>query len=94
MHCHIWLDVAMRRVRIAELKDHLSSNLRAVEAGETVEVMDRDRPIARIVPIDPEPTIALRPAERPFSEIRDRVYPPLNLPVSSLELLLQERGDR
>jgi len=84
----------MRRIRIADLKDHLSANLRAVEAGETVEVMDRNRPIARIVPINDEPVLVPRPAERPFAEIRDRVYPAANWGVSSLELLLEERGDR
>jgi antitoxin (DNA-binding transcriptional repressor) of toxin-antitoxin stability system len=82
------------RVRIAELKDHLSAHLRAVEAGETVEVLDRDRPIARIVPIDATPRLTLIPAERPFSEIRDRVYPRVDLGISSLDLLLEERGDR
>ena len=82
------------RVRIAELKDHLSAHLRAVEAGETVEVLDRDRPIARIVPIDSDRSVTIIPAKRPFAEIRDRVYPTAGWPVSSLELLLEERGDR
>jgi antitoxin (DNA-binding transcriptional repressor) of toxin-antitoxin stability system len=84
----------MKQVRIAELKDHLSANLRAVEAGETVEVLDRDRPIARIVPIGSDRSLTLIPAQRPFSEIRDRVYPRVDLGVSSLELLLEERGNR
>jgi antitoxin (DNA-binding transcriptional repressor) of toxin-antitoxin stability system len=82
------------RVRIAELKDHLSAHLRAVEAGETIEVLDRERPIARIVPLDSSGSVTLIPAQRPFAEIRDRVYPSIGLPVSSLELLLEERGDR
>ncbi len=82
------------RVRIADLKDHLSAHLRAVEAGETVEVLDRDRPIARIVPIDAGRSVTLIPAKRPFSEIRDRVYPAARWPISSLDLLLEERGDR
>src|SRR5689334_8589896 len=46
----LWPDLAMKRVKIAELKDHLSSHLRAVERGATIEVTDRERPIARIVP--------------------------------------------
>jgi antitoxin (DNA-binding transcriptional repressor) of toxin-antitoxin stability system len=82
------------RVRIADLKDHLSAHLRAVEAGETVEVLDRDRPIARIVPIDSDRSVTIIPAKRSFAEIRDRVYEPLNLPMTSLELLLEERGNR
>ena len=47
----LWLDVAMKRVKIAELKDQLSCHLREVERGGEVEVTDRDRPIARIVPV-------------------------------------------
>ena len=30
----------------------------------------------------------------PFSEIKDKVYPPVHLPVSSLDLLMEERGQR
>jgi prevent-host-death family protein len=41
----------MLRVKIAELKNHLSRYLRAVRSGEEVEVMDRERPIAWLSPI-------------------------------------------
>ena len=41
----------MLQVKIAELKNHLSRYLRVVRAGEEVEVMDRNRPIARLTPI-------------------------------------------
>ena len=40
-----------RTVRIAELKARLSEYLRAVRRGETIAVMDRDTPVAQIVPI-------------------------------------------
>ena len=42
--------MAMKRIKIADLKDHLSEHLRAVERGAEVVVTDRDRPIARISP--------------------------------------------
>jgi prevent-host-death family protein len=42
----------IRQVRIAELKARLSEYLRAVRRGETVSVLDRETPIARIVPIE------------------------------------------
>lgn len=38
----------MLRVPVSELKNKLSAYLRRVRAGETVVVMDRDRPVARI----------------------------------------------
>jgi len=85
----------MKHVKIAELKDQLSRHLREVEQGEEIIVTDRSRPIARIVPIERvDPPIVLRPPKEPFSTIRDKVYPPANLRISSLELLLEERGDR
>src|SRR5438094_205007 len=46
----MWLNIAMKTVKIAELKNHLSEHLRAVEAGDEIIVTDRNRPIARIVP--------------------------------------------
>lgn len=91
----LWLDMAMKRVGIAELKDQLSRHLRAAEAGEAIEVTDHTRPIVRIVPVrrEGEP-LTIRPALRPFSEVRDRRFEPLGLAVSSTDMLLEERGRR
>ncbi len=83
----------MKRVRIAELKDTLSAHLRAVEAGAEVEVTDRGRPIARIVPVT-ERRIALRPPGRSFVSLRERVYSPLPHPSDSTALLREERQGR
>lgn len=83
----------MKRVGIAELKNALSRTLRLVERGEVVEVLDRARPIARIVPTARSTTVAIRPATRPFASIRDRTYPRLTTEVDSLALLRQERAD-
>ena len=85
----------MKSVRIAELKDHLSEHLRAVEHGAVIEVRDRDRPIARIVPAaSPQVELAVRRARKAFTSIRDRRYPPARWKISSLELLREERGSR
>jgi prevent-host-death family protein len=86
--------MAMKRVGIAQLKDNLSAHLRSVEAGEVVEVMDRARPIARIVPVSTRPSITLRPAKRPFASVRDRTYPPIAPGIDVLELLREERAER
>lgn len=40
------------RVNIRELKNRLSEYLRRVKAGETIEVIERGRPIGLIVPVD------------------------------------------
>ena len=40
-----------KRVKISELKARLSEYLRHVRRGYTVEVMDRETPVARIKPV-------------------------------------------
>jgi prevent-host-death family protein len=41
----------MEKVSVSRLKDQLSAYLRKVRQGQTVLVMDRNRPIARLTPI-------------------------------------------
>ena len=41
----------MQKAKIAELKNNLSRYLEHVREGGTVLVFDRDRPIARIIPL-------------------------------------------
>ena len=91
---HVWLDMAMKRVGVAELKDQLSKHLRAVERGAEVEVTDRDRPIARIVPVRSPTSVAVQPPRRPFASIRARRYKRAGWTVGSSELLIQERQGR
>ncbi len=85
----------MTRVRISELKGHLSEHLRAAEAGEVIEVMDRSRPIARIVPVAADEVgLEIIPAERPFASVRAVRLPPAKLGKASLAALREERGTR
>lgn len=85
----------MNTVKIADLKDHLSAHLRAVEAGAEIVVTDRNRPIARIVPVAQLTTrVTLKPPTRDFAEVRDLVRPRTDLGISSTELLLEERRER
>ncbi|MBA2341731.1 MAG: type II toxin-antitoxin system prevent-host-death family antitoxin [Pyrinomonadaceae bacterium] len=41
----------MRTVNIADLKNNLSAHLERVRAGEELLVKDRNRPIAKLVPL-------------------------------------------
>jgi prevent-host-death family protein len=85
----------MKSVMIAELKDHLSTYLRAVERGSEVEVTDRGRPIARIVPVPAgAPSVDVIPPSRPFDEVRDRRRVPARWAVDSTTLLTEERQER
>ena len=85
----------MKRVKIAELKDQLSRHLREVERGNEVEVTDRDRPIARIIPVlGMRPSLVLIPPKRPFSAVRRKRHASAGWKISSTDLLLEERQQR
>ncbi|MGH8566634.1 MAG: type II toxin-antitoxin system Phd/YefM family antitoxin, partial [Gammaproteobacteria bacterium] len=43
--------MTMKQVRIAELKARLSEYLRVVRRGETIAILDRETPVAQIVPV-------------------------------------------
>jgi prevent-host-death family protein len=43
--------LSMRSANIADLRNHLTQFLKAVRAGEKIVVRDRQRPIAKIVPL-------------------------------------------
>jgi prevent-host-death family protein len=82
-------------VGIAELKARLSHYLRAVQQGRQLTVLDRDRPIARIVPHSGNPVqLSVREpvgAARP-SDVE--LPPPIEIDVDVVDVLLEERGER
>lgn len=90
-------NMTMTTVRIAELKARLSEHLRKVRAGRSLTILDRDTPIARIVPWDgSSSSLKTRP---PLSgaPLLHKVKLPAPLPIRGdiVELLLEERqGDR
>lgn len=89
-------NVVMKRVRIADLKAKLSEHLRAVRRGETIAVLDRDTPIARIVPAGGHAPLRIRlpaPGTLPLNQIRR--LEPLDAGLDVVDLLLEERqGNR
>ena len=82
-----------RPLRVAELKARLSHYLRAVRAGRSLTVFDRDTPVARLVPVAPGP--AELPSTKPTRRLRDiQVPPPLGRTVGSAAALREERRER
>ena len=81
----------MGTVRIAELKSRLSKHLRAVRKGRTLTVLDRDTPVARIIPYAAE-TIEVRRATRRLRDLR--LPPPPAARTDSLAILLDDRRRR
>ncbi len=87
----------MAQVRVAELKARLSEYLRRVRRGQTVTVLDRDTPIARIIPyVNDAKALTVRRPVKPQPPHRVPLPPPLDLGgIDVVDLLLEERqGDR
>ena len=83
----------MKAVGTADLKTNLSRHLREVRAGETLTVLDRRTPIARIVPIDDQRgELVVRPAQGSLQDIP--VPAPANLDIDIVALLTEERAER
>ena len=82
----------MKSVRIAELKSRLSKYLRAVRNGETIAVLDRETPVAQIVPVRKGVALRIRkPAPGTPTPNRVKRPKPLKLDIDIVDLLLEER---
>jgi len=86
----------MESVRIAELKSRLSEHLRRVRRGLSITVLDRNTPVARLVPYDDRSSLTVRKPARDAPRLRDISLPsPLELQTDVVALLLEERqGER
>jgi len=85
----------MRSVGIAELRSQLSRYLRDVQRGESVLVVDRETPIARLTPFEAGDDFAISPpvlAKIPVGKLEMPVCPPVHVDV--VELLLADRRSR
>lgn len=84
----------MKCVGVSELKARLREYLRQVRRGRTLTVMDRDTPIARMVPYTPEsePLRVRRPLGR-YASLQSVPLPrPMEMGVDIVTLLMEERG--
>jgi prevent-host-death family protein len=85
-------NMTMKQVRIAELKARLSEYLRAVRGGETIAVLDRDTPVAQLVPIRDRSALRVRkPSPGTPPPNRVRLPKPAKLNLDVVQLLLEER---
>lgn len=88
--------MTMTEVKIAQLKARLSEYLRRVRRGHTLTVLDRDTPVARLVPyVEQEPLRVREPLGR-YTTLQDVPLPPaLGVDFDIVDLLLEERqGER
>ncbi|MBM5811001.1 MAG: type II toxin-antitoxin system prevent-host-death family antitoxin [Gammaproteobacteria bacterium] len=93
----------MEQVSISRLKDQLSAYLRKVRAGETVLVMDRGKPVARIERVSPaadddiryQRLVAAGLVRPPLRPLRSDQVRPVDLGPDAgvLQALLEERRE-
>jgi prevent-host-death family protein len=83
----------MQGVKVAELKARLSAYLRRVRRGHAVTVLDRETPIARIVPYGRagDRLTIRKPAADAGKPSQVRLPPPLKTDVDIVALLMEER---
>ncbi len=81
----------MSDVRIADLKARLSEHLRSVRNGGTLTVLDRDTPVARIIPFAAQP-LEIRKAKRQLRDLKLPRKPSKR--TDSLALLVDDRRRR
>jgi antitoxin (DNA-binding transcriptional repressor) of toxin-antitoxin stability system len=84
-------NVVMSDVRIADLKARLSEHLRSVRNGSTLTVLDRDTPVARIVPFAAQP-LEIRKAKRRLRDLKLPRKPAKR--TDSVALLIEDRRHR
>ena len=80
-------------VGVAQLKARLSEYLRQVRAGDSLTVVDRQTPIARLTPYAPAAELNIRrppPGSPPLGRIP--LPPRLKLDVDAVALLLEDRS--
>ena len=89
----------MKRIGIRELRQNASAWLREVQQGATIEITDRGRPVALLVPLPEggvrERLIAegrLSPARGAISELGPPLTPKPGIPLPS-EILEKMRAD-
>jgi prevent-host-death family protein len=81
----------MRQVEIKELRRHIDRYLRAVQDGETIQVADGGRPVARLVPA---PRTELASPSGEALDLGSPIRPVEGKPLPSELLAADRAGER
>ena len=91
----------MERIGIRALQQHASAVLRRVRHGECVEVTDRGRPVALLVPVGHETVLAaleaagrLTPAEGDLVDLGPPLAGKVGAPTATEQLARARRHER
>lgn len=77
-------------INISSLKANLSSSLKKVREGGRILVMDRDVPIAEIIPYGAKPALKIRKPEKSFKIPQSDI----SVKPDPLDFLMEERNKR
>jgi antitoxin (DNA-binding transcriptional repressor) of toxin-antitoxin stability system len=82
----------MKQVGIAELKSRLSEFLRIVQGGESIAVLDRNRAVAQIVPMQERAGLRIRKPATDSPKPNKVLLPKsITQKIDVVQLLLEER---
>ena len=85
--------VTMDSVNIATLKAKLSHYIRTVRAGRQVQILDRNTPVARLIPhSDQNDALPSQPASNHLQDVE--LPSRADRKRNSLQALMEERSDR
>ena len=84
--------MTMKKVGVADLKAKLSEYLRIARKGGEITVMDRDQPIARLVPYVETSGLQIREPLKVYKRLGDiPLPPPIPLDIDPVDVLLEDR---
>lgn len=94
-----YMEGERQRVGVRELRQNLSVYLRKVADGETLEVTERDRPVAILAPLPEASTplgrlVSSGRASKPEGDLLDLGPPEGEISRAPGEALDEERGER
>ena len=91
----------MRSIGVRDLRQQASRYLRDVERGAAIEVTDRGRPVARIVPLRPATSVdalitagAITPSRGDPLKLGEPLKPVKGAPLPSEELASMRKAER
>ena len=86
----------MDKVKVGDLRNHLSKYLKKVRSGEEIIITDRDTPIGKISPFcqEDEELFELIPPSRDFEFFTGFPGPDIECSIDPVELLLEDRRKR
>lgn len=79
----------METISISNLKTHLSSTLKKIKTGSRFIVMDREYPVAEIIPYKPITKLKIKVASQKFNP---KLQLKIQLKIDPLKYLLEDRN--